>query len=150
GARLPTSPELVITETGEAIAAIRTRVGEQSIDWNGNRIRVSTDPLAISVTDREGQACQDVRILADGTIDFALGNGPLFGLGQGGRQFDRRGATFEQINGQGEGAVSIDMNTPGARAPEYAFDLAGEGARITIPWIISTDGWACYFGRPQG
>ena len=101
------------------------------------------------MTDADGRVCQEL-IVADGRIDFSLGERPLFGLGQGGRQFDRRGGVFERINGQGEGVRSIDMNAPGSRAPEYAFDLAGEGARITIPWLISAEGWASYFHLPEG
>jgi alpha-glucosidase/alpha-D-xyloside xylohydrolase len=150
GETLPLAPELIVDEGGETIAAIRANIGEQMINWARNRVRISTDPLRISLIDGEGQGCQDLYMAADGSIDFALGSGPLFGLGQGGRQFDRRGSLFEWINGQGEGVSSIDMNAAGARAPDYAFDLAGEGARITIPWLVSTDGWACYVSRPEG
>jgi alpha-glucosidase (family GH31 glycosyl hydrolase) len=146
---LPPAPELIVDGAGETIAATRALAGERTLAWGNNRVRIS-DPPAISVTDADGRTCQDLRILPDGAIDFALGHGPLFGLGQGGRQFDRRGGLFERVNGQGEGVQSIDMNAPGARAPEYAFDLAGEGARITIPWIISADGWAFYFRLPVG
>ena len=42
------------------------------------------------------------------------------------------------------------MRQPGARAPDYEFDLAHEGARITIPWIVSAEGWAIFFHRPYG
>ena len=147
---VPPAPEIIVHEVGSAIATIRDLSGDQTFAWGGNRIRVSADPMRIMIADSEGRACQDLRIASGGRIDFSLGDGPLFGLGQGGRQFDRRGGLFELINGQGEGIRSIDMNAPGSRAPEYAFDLAGEGARITIPWLISVDGWASYFHLPQG
>src|SRR5262249_43600416 len=91
-----------------------------------------------------------LRFAAAGGIAFDLGAGPVFGLGQGGHQFDRRGGTFPLLNGQGEGARSTDMNQPGARAPRYEFDLHTEGARITIPWIIGADGWAMFLHRPFG
>jgi alpha-glucosidase/alpha-D-xyloside xylohydrolase len=42
------------------------------------------------------------------------------------------------------------MREPGARAPVYEFDLAHEGARVTIPWIVSTEGWAIFFRAPYG
>jgi len=147
---VPSAPEIIVHETGSVIATIRGLAGDRSFEWGGNRVRVSADPLRIVIADAAGRTCQDLRIAPHGRIDFSLGDGPLFGLGQGGRQFDRRGGLFERINGQGEGVRSIDMNTPGSRAPEYAFDLAGEGARITIPWLISADGWASYFHLPQG
>ena len=147
---VPSAPEIIVHETGSVIATIRGLAGDRTFEWGGNRVRVSADPLRIVIADAAGRTCQDLRIAPDGRIDFSLGDGALFGLGQGGRQFDRRGGLFERINGQGEGVRSIDMNAPGSRAPEYAFDLAGEGARITIPWLISVDGWASYFHLPQG
>jgi alpha-glucosidase/alpha-D-xyloside xylohydrolase len=120
------------------------------VDWSGCRIRVTPDPLAIALIDGAGHSCQRLRIARSGEIHFATGSGPLFGLGQGGQQFDRRGGSFPLVNGQGEGVQSIDMRQPGARAPAYEFDLAHEGARITIPWIVSAEGWAIFFHRPYG
>ena len=111
---------------------------------------MTPDPLAIVLTDGAGHPCQRMRIDRSGEIHFARGNGPMFGLGQGGHQFDRRGGSFPLVNGQGEGVQSVDMRQPGARAPVYEFDLAHEGARITIPWIVSADGWAVFFHRPYG
>ncbi|MFI5014300.1 MAG: TIM-barrel domain-containing protein [Hyphomicrobiales bacterium] len=144
------SPELVVTEAGRSIATIRALSGAQGFAFGTNRVRVSPNPLTIVVTDAKGRDRQTLRFAPDGRVDFALGEGPIFGLGQGGRQFDRRGGLFQELNGQGEGVRAIDMNAPGARAPEIAFDLAGEGARITIPWIVSADGFATYFARPTG
>jgi alpha-glucosidase/alpha-D-xyloside xylohydrolase len=144
------SPELVVEDTGAPLASLRGLRGEASFSFGTNRVRVSAEPLTIVVTDDRGRERQKLRFAAEGHIGFALGEGPAFGLGQGGRQFDRRGGEFALINGQGEGVQSIDMNAPGAKAPEYAFDLAGEGARITIPWIISADGFAAYFAKPAG
>jgi len=151
----PRAPELVIGEeskgkNGRSLARIRTRADETTIAWDQNSIRIASDPLTISVTDAGGRTCQELQIASNGEIAFALGDAPLFGLGQGGRQFDRRGGVFARINGQGEGVHSLDMNAPGARAPEYPFDLAGEGARITIPWLVSAAGWAIYFCAPAG
>jgi alpha-glucosidase/alpha-D-xyloside xylohydrolase len=147
---MPIAPEIILRDTGRVLAVIRDLSGDRTLEWGRNRIRVSADPPRIVIAAAEGRICQDLHIAPDGRIDFSLGDGALFGLGQGGRQFDRRGGLFEPINGQGEGVRAIDMNAPGSRAPEYAFDLAGEGARITIPWLISTDGWASYFHLPQG
>src|SRR5262249_48895704 len=146
----PRAPELVLGEEGRSLARIRALTAEQSFVWGWNRVRVASDPLTVTVTEAAGRTCQDLRIASNGVVDFALGAAPLFGLGQGGQQFDRRGGVFARINGQGEGVRSLDMNAPGARAPEYAFDLAGEGARITIPWLVSAEGWAIYFCSPGG
>ncbi|HEY8266725.1 MAG TPA: hypothetical protein VIG03_09130, partial [Steroidobacteraceae bacterium] len=146
----PNSSELAIGSPQAPLARIRTLAAPEVVDWGGCTIRVTPDPLVIVVTGDDGRPCQRLRIDPNGEVRFALGKGPVFGLGQGGRQFDRRGGAFPLVNGQGEGEHSIDMNQPGARAPEYEFDLAHEGARVTIPWIVGTEGWAIFFHRPYG
>lgn len=145
----PSSPELALDDAGQMLASLRVK-GTQEIRWAGGTIRVSAEPLSVAVADAEGRPCVALRFAADGSLGFALGDAPVFGLGQGGRQFDRRGGTFPLVNGQGEGVRAVDMNQPGARAPRYDFDLPGEGARITIPWIIGADGWAMFLHRPFG
>jgi hypothetical protein len=97
------------------LASIRTLSAPRIVDWGGCRIRVTPDPLAIVLTDAAGRPCQRMRINPNGEIHFARGNGPIFGLGQGGHQFDRRGGSFPLVNGQGEGVHSVDMRDP-ARA----------------------------------
>jgi hypothetical protein len=146
----PSSPELTISEApAEPLLAARGLPDSLRLHWGDNRISLTPDPLELVVTNRLGRPRQTLRFAAGG-IDFALGSAPLFGLGQGGKQFDRRGGQFAQVNGQGESILAIDMSAPGARAPQAPFDLAGEGARITIPWIISAEGFAIYCHRPRG
>lgn len=58
--------------------------------------------------------------------------GPVLGLGEGGPQFDRRGHHDDMRNGQ----VGPDQRTFGARIP--------------IPFVIGTGGWAIYFHQPAG
>ncbi|MBI3711238.1 MAG: DUF5110 domain-containing protein [Proteobacteria bacterium] len=144
------SAELIVENTKHAIATFRALDAPQTIAWKDCRIRLTAKPLSISVTDGTGGTCQSLRIEDDGRIAFALGTGPLFGLGQGGHQFDRRGGSFPLVNGQGEGVSSLDMRLPGAKAPVYEFNLAVEGARITVPWVISADGWAVFIHKPNG
>src|SRR5262249_7197229 len=144
------SPELAIVPMVSSLANIRALSAPQVVDWNGGRIRGPPAPLAIALTDGAGHPCQRLNIDRKGVVRFATGGGPIFGLGQGGQQFDRRGGSFPLVNGQGEGVQSVDMRQPGARAPVYEFDLAHEGARVTIPWIVSTEGWAVFFRRPYG
>jgi len=144
------SPELAIAPPSAPIAKIRSLIAPEIVDWGGCSIRITPDPLAIVLTDAAGHLCQRLRINGSGEIQFARGNGPIFGLGQGGHQFDRRGGLFPLVNGQGEGVQSLDMRQPGAQAPVYEFDLAHEGARVTIPWIVSADGWGVFFHRPYG
>ena len=69
--------------------------------------------------------------LADGGVLFRT-QGKIFGLGEGGPQFDRSGQTYSMRNG------------------EEVRDLAVNGARLPIPWIVSTAGWALFFNAPIG
>ena len=65
-------------------------------------------------------------------MSFLAGDGPLLGLGEGGPQFDRRGAIDEMRSGQG------------------GYKLATHGGRVPIPWIIGTSGWALLVHQPGG
>jgi alpha-glucosidase/alpha-D-xyloside xylohydrolase len=80
-----------------------------------------------------GQLLQTIRFAQDGTFSFTLGTGPLFGLGQGGPQFDRRGSFDRMRSGQG------------------GYELATHGSRVPIPWLIGTGGgWALFVRTPVG
>ena len=149
-APLPTSTELTLDGEGEVIARLREMHGAQELRWGALTLRVSAAPLTVAVLGPAGSVIQSLRLDARGEVRFALGDRPVFGLGQGGQQFDRRGAVFPLLNGQGEGERSADMNVAGAKAPSYSFDLPGEGARVTIPWVIGSGGWALYLHRPFG
>ncbi|MGH9343936.1 MAG: TIM-barrel domain-containing protein, partial [Terriglobia bacterium] len=67
-----------------------------------------------------------------GSMRFNVRSGPVLGLGEGGPQFDRRGAAYPMKHGEGV----PDMRTDGARMP--------------VPWIIGTEGWALFFHLPLG
>ncbi len=56
----------------------------------------------------------------------------MFGLGEGGPQFDRRGSTERMHSGQG------------------GYQLRTHGGRVPIPWLIDTSGWAMFFHEPFG
>jgi alpha-glucosidase/alpha-D-xyloside xylohydrolase len=94
-------------------------------------VRVDTDPLRIAVLEN-GATRQEIRFEPDSTnIHFML-DGPVFGLGEGGHPFDRRGTREGVLNGQ--------------VAPEFR-DF---GARVQIPWVISPTGWGIFIGQPLG
>lgn len=96
-------------------------------------VRVENDPIVLEVRNSAGRVVQRLRFVADGSIGFDLGTGPLFGLGQGGPQFDRRGR-FHQMN-----------------SGQDAQDLATHGARVPVPWLIGTKGnWALFIHSPRG
>ncbi len=108
----------------------------------GNESRVETGDLVVSVREgatttitvrRRGRIVQTLSLSRDeSTIAFAIGNGPIFGLGEGGPQFDRRGTQYPSRNGQG------------------GYQLRTHGGRVPIQWLVSTDGWGMFIHQPLG
>jgi alpha-glucosidase/alpha-D-xyloside xylohydrolase len=73
-------------------------------------------------------------------MSFLLGSGPLLGLGEGGAQFDRRGAVDPMRSGQG-----ARSDGPGA------YRLATHGTRAPVQWLIGTGGgWGLFIHQPYG
>ena len=96
-------------------------------------VEIAGDPVVLRVSNSAGRLVQQLRFAADGSFGFELGTGPLLGLGQGGRQFDRRGSLHQMNSGQDD------------------HDLATHGARVPIPWLIGTTGnWALFIHSPLG
>jgi alpha-glucosidase/alpha-D-xyloside xylohydrolase len=96
-------------------------------------VRLTSNPLALDVTTRAGLPVQRLRLDAVApTLSFSLGKGPLLGFGEGGPQFDRKGAVYTNRNGQG------------------GYQLRTHGGRVPIQWLVSTDGWGLYVHRPLG
>ncbi|MGQ0734151.1 MAG: TIM-barrel domain-containing protein [Acidobacteriota bacterium] len=56
----------------------------------------------------------------------------MLGFGEGGPQFDRKGAVYTNRNGQG------------------GYQLRTHGGRVPIQWLVSTDGWGLFIHRPLG
>ena len=110
---------------GEA-AAPNVRCGELNV-------AISLDPLTFVISDAKGTKIQRLRVDHEtGVLSFVTGDAPLLGLGEGGPQFDRRGSIDAMANGQG------------------GYQLATHGARLAIPWIIGTSGWAMFIHQPHG
>jgi len=103
-----------------------------SVPWGRYTIRINDDPLRFTVVaDRERER-QEIQFDTDSTsVRFRLGNGPLFGLGEG-VAGDRRGTKDGMRNGQS----SPELRTTGSRVP--------------IPWLISPEGWGIFVGLPLG
>ncbi|HEX6558316.1 MAG TPA: TIM-barrel domain-containing protein, partial [Longimicrobiales bacterium] len=95
----------------------------------------------LRIETRGGQPVQQLRLDAAAPgMTFPLGTGPLLGLGEGGAQFDRRGAIDAMRNGQGARSTG-----PGA------YSLATHGTRAPVQWLISTTaGWALFIHQPYG
>jgi hypothetical protein len=99
---------------------------------SGYRIKLTNHPLRISIATQRGAAVQDLEIdEKTGTMSFALGQGPLFGLGAGGPQFSRRGYDFPMHN------------------DEDAYHKPQFGGRLPIGWLLG-DHWALFLNLPEG
>jgi alpha-glucosidase/alpha-D-xyloside xylohydrolase len=131
----PSSTVLAPLKT-ETSLQIRDLPAPQEVQAGRLRVRVSPDPLTVTVRDPGGAIVQELVFAeADGSVTFRMA-APVLGLGEGGRQFDRRGALHRLVNGQ--------VSPPGG-AP-----LATHGGTIVNPFLIGTDGWTLLVHRPQG
>lgn len=105
----------------------------QTVRCAGLMVNLSPDPLTILVEANDGRLIQRLRIdRQTGSMAFRTGDNPLFGLGEGGRQFDRRGARDPMRSGQG------------------GYSLRTHGGRVPIQWQVGTGGWAMFIHQPLG
>lgn len=96
------------------------------------RVQIKREPLTVTVTGPAGKVVQELVVNeTDGSVSFRTA-APVLGMGEGGQQFDRRGALHRLVNGQ------------------VAPFLATHGGTILVPFLIGTDGWALFVHRPWG
>jgi alpha-glucosidase/alpha-D-xyloside xylohydrolase len=130
-ASLPDDGALARGAHGPAVG--RRREAFSAIEAGNLNVRVTNDPPTILVETTTGLPVQRFRLDSGSpTVAFTLGKGPLLGFGEGGPQFDRKGATYTNRNGQG------------------GYQLRTHGGRVPIQWLVSTDGWGLYIHRPLG
>jgi alpha-glucosidase (family GH31 glycosyl hydrolase) len=129
---IPFDGSLVQESWGPPAARLRAETGREFV-LGGFRLKVSFHPVSITVTNELGAVIQQfVWDENTGILSFLTGSAPLFGLGEGGPQFDRRGSTDAMRSGQG------------------GYKLPTHGGRVPIPWIIGASGWAIFFHQPFG
>jgi alpha-glucosidase (family GH31 glycosyl hydrolase) len=132
-AEVPGNGSLLKNSWGPAIATLRGEVRTQTVKCGSLTVGISPDPLAFSVANAKGDAVQQLTFDQNtGAVSFAAGASPLLGLGEGGKQFDRRGALDTMVSGQG------------------GYHLHTHGGRVPIPWLIGTAGWAMFVHQPYG
>ena len=130
---IASDPAIIASTSAAPMLRSRAAEGSKSAAWGRLRVSVSNEPLTIAVDDADGQSIQRLEFdSATGAVSFRNSTGPVFGLGEGGAQFDRRNHQYDMRNGQ----VLPDRRT--------------EGARVPIPWLIGSDGWAIFFHQPFG
>lgn len=129
---IPSDGSLVQESWGAPGATLRADPAHE-IALGNLRLKVSFHPVSITVTDERGNVIQQFAWDENtGVLSFLSGSAPMFGLGEGGPQFDRRGSTDPMRSGQG------------------GYKLATHGGRVPIPWIIGASGWAIFFHQPFG
>jgi alpha-glucosidase/alpha-D-xyloside xylohydrolase len=115
-------------------AASRVRAGNVMVSF-------TEGPPAIQVHTVAGALVQQLTLdSVKPGLTFLLGDGPLLGFGEGGAQFDRRGAIDDMRSGQGARSA----------APR-PFLLDTHGTRAPVQWLIGTsNGWAMFIHQPYG
>jgi len=115
------------------VLRLRSLASPRKAQAGGMNVTVSSDPLAFRFERQDGRLIQEIRVdRQSGALLFAIDEVPLFGLGQGGPQFDRRGQAYSSRNEHG------------------AYRLALYGGRMPVPWLISASGWALFLHQPLG
>jgi alpha-glucosidase (family GH31 glycosyl hydrolase) len=135
-AAIPTDGSLVRHSWGEPVVKLRRAAGARTVRSGDVTIRVTDNPLTFMVESPASSALAKVQQIAvdeeTGAVSFDTGDSPLLGLGEGGKQFDRRGSLDTMQNGQG------------------GYKLGTHGSRVPIPWLIGTQGWAMFIHQPFG
>lgn len=110
----------------------REMKGARKIRAGQLRVTVKPSPLTVSVSRKDGTLVQEL-VFGDRTnvVTFQTA-APVLGLGEGGPQFDRRGNFYPLQNGEGTRL------------------LATYGARMQVPFLIGTEGWALLVSEPFG
>src|SRR5262249_21695479 len=127
GEVLPATPSTVLVEQKPELK-LRSRelMEAKEISVGKLRVRVKSEPLGISIAEASGKVVQELVLGdADGSMAFRT-PAPVLGMGEGGQQFDRRGAYHRLVNGQ------------------VAPLLATHGGTILVPFLLGTDGWALF------
>ena len=113
---------------------VRELAGENELRVGQFRLTIQPQPLTIALRRADGTLVQELAFDSEGASNSIAFQtlAPLLGLGEGGPQFDRRNHTYPMHNG------------------ERTASLATDGARILVPFLIGTDGWALFVSEPSG
>lgn len=132
----PPEPSTVLAPF-DSTEKLRTREleGERELSAGRLRVTVKTQPLMVSVRRSDGTPVQELVFDEMASTNAAVAfrtEAPVFGLGEGAQQFDRRGALYPMEPGWG------------------AWNRPVLGSVVPSPFIIGTEGWALFAHRPEG
>jgi alpha-glucosidase/alpha-D-xyloside xylohydrolase len=126
-------PDSTVLAPFESVERLRVRELADAREVQAGRLRVQIlpgPPLTVTV-----RRADDDRVVQELTIDENDGSirfrteAPVFGLGEGRQQFDRRGFFYNFVNGQ-------------------TTFLATHSATIPVPFLIGADGWSMFIHNP--
>ena len=130
---IPYDGSLVKETWSPPVARITTLTRAQTVRCGDLVVKLSPEPLTMRIEAKDGRMVQELRPDPQtGVVTFPLGDKPVLAFGEGGPQFDRRGATYTNRNGQG------------------GYQLRTHGGRVPIQWLIGTSGWAMLIHHPLG
>jgi alpha-glucosidase/alpha-D-xyloside xylohydrolase len=97
---IPHDGSLVRQSWGPPQARVRRLSGPEVIRCGDLVVKLSSAPLQFRLEGRDGRLVQQLGLEPEsGALSFPLGEGPVFGLGEGGPQFDRRGLADRMRSG---------------------------------------------------
>jgi alpha-glucosidase/alpha-D-xyloside xylohydrolase len=129
--RQGTPSSVLVEQRSQVKLRGRELTGTKVVQAGKLRLEIKLVPLTITVFGPSNRLVQQLVVAADGSIVFRT-ESPVLGLGEGGQQFDRRGAHHRLVNGQ------------------VSPLLATHGGTIRVPFLIGTDAWALFVHRPRG
>lgn len=141
GGAVPVTGALVDEQLGSAVSRGAGELEPAGVRAGELVVRYSDEPATIHVETADGTPVQRFTLdAATPDVSFLLGDGPLLGFGEGGAQYDRRGAIDPMRNGQG-----------GRSEGPRPYRLATHGTRAPVQWLIGAqDGWAVFIHQPYG
>ena len=127
---IPKSSVVVAEDEADMFIKLR-EIPADKINVGQWHIQVQENPLRLRIEKASGRLIQKLTF-HPGQTTFLLDEGPVLGLGEGAKQFDRRNAYYPMRTGWGEWEIEI------------------YGSCLPVPYLIGTSGWAMFINYPVG
>ena len=136
GKALPPAPSTVLVPfTSAEKFRARGLDGQKEVRAGGLRVLVQAQPFTVSLRRADGRVVQELSFDSAASTNAGVAfriEATVLGLGEGARQFDRRGALYPMAPSWG-----------GWNRPVL-------GSVVPSPFVIGTEGWALFAHRPKG
>jgi len=110
GRAVPVEASLVFAENQWPTPALRIRnmTGPQTVPWQERRVQLSVDGTNLKLAIESTRPTRALTVdLDEGAVRFVC-EGRIFGLGEGGPQFDRSGQSYAMKNGEGVHDLAVN------------------------------------------